>query len=50
MKLLEEVKSWAEARGLEAMQLTVWSSNGAAMRLNERMGYRHVIQRMELDL
>ncbi len=49
-KLIEEAKFWAEARGLEAMQLTVWSSNGAAIRLYERMGYRPVIQRMELDL
>lgn len=49
-RLLAEARSWAEARGLEAMQLTVWSENVGAVRLYERQGYRRVIQRMEMDL
>jgi len=49
-KLLKEACSWSEARGLQGMQLHVWTANRGAVRLYEREGFRRVVDRMEMEL
>lgn len=49
-RLLDEAKAWAKARDLDAVQLTVWSKNHAAIGLYEDLGFETFIERMELDL
>ena len=49
-RLLKEARSWSEARGLQGMQLHVWTANCGAVRLYEREGFRRVVDRMEMEL
>jgi ribosomal protein S18 acetylase RimI-like enzyme len=49
-RLLEEAHAWTKARDLEAIQLQVWTANAEAVRLYERLGYRRIIESMEVEL
>ncbi len=44
-RILVKLKSWAIARGLEEIRLTVYNENSAALRAYEKVGFkRHMIE------
>ena len=48
--LFQEAVAWAEARGLAAIELTVWAANAAALAFYEGQGFQPLTHRMELRL
>lgn len=44
--LMAEAERWVAGRGLDAVELTVWSFNVEAIRLYERLGYSTALLRM----
>jgi ribosomal protein S18 acetylase RimI-like enzyme len=48
--LMERAKAWAGGKGLDRIQLTVWSENESAIRFYRGQGFRTVIERMEVQL
>ncbi|MEH6942629.1 GNAT family N-acetyltransferase [Bacillus sp. JJ722] len=48
--LLSEAKKWAEHRGLDYIELNVLSENIGAMKLYEKLGYKHVMHTMRCEL
>lgn len=47
-RLVDEAKSWARQKGVEALQLTVYCSNRMAMEFYEKLGFVDVKKTMEL--
>ena len=48
--LMERVYLWAEERGLEQIQLTVWDFNQGALTFYEKLGFEMLHHRMRKEL
>lgn len=49
-RLFGEAKKWAIARGLNHIQLTVWTANAPAMIFYSKLGFKPMHARLELSL
>lgn len=49
-QLMQTVKDWTSAQGIERIVLGVWAFNQRAIRFYEKQGFTHFIHRMELML
>lgn len=45
--LMKGAKAWARRRGLDRIQLTVWSTNESAIRFYQAQGFQTIVERME---
>jgi ribosomal protein S18 acetylase RimI-like enzyme len=48
--LMGEVESWAKAKEMKIIQLAVAEDNQAAIKLNQSLGYRTVMRKMQKEL
>ncbi len=47
-RIIDELKQWANSKGLEEIRLQVYSENGSAIKAYEKVGFKPILTEMRL--